>query len=102
MTPSGPASRACRSTVVSLRFVSRRDNGRVEAAVTLAGVDDWPEPVERVAAARRARGIDARREEFPDGTATAAAAARAGGCDASEAVKSMVFGGDGPPVVARV
>ena len=74
----------------------------MEAAVTLAGVDDWPEPVERVAAVLRARGIDARLEEFPEGTPTAAAAARAVGCDAAEIVKSLVFVCDGRAVLALV
>ena len=41
----------------------------------------WPEPVERVAGVLRARAVDARLEEFEEGTATAAAAARAAGCE---------------------
>jgi prolyl-tRNA editing enzyme YbaK/EbsC (Cys-tRNA(Pro) deacylase) len=65
-------------------------------------VDEWPEPVERVAAVLRARGIDARLEEFPEGTPTAAAAARAVGCDAAEIVKSLVFLCDGRAVLALV
>jgi prolyl-tRNA editing enzyme YbaK/EbsC (Cys-tRNA(Pro) deacylase) len=67
-----------------------------------AGVDEWPEPVERVAAVLRVRGIDARLEEFPEGTPTAAAAARAVGCDPAEIVKSLVFLCDGRAVLALV
>lgn len=65
-------------------------------------MDEWPEPVERVAAVLRTRGIDARLEEFPEGTPTAAAAARAVGCDAAEIVKSIVFVCDGRAVLALV
>ena len=63
-------------------------------------VQEWPEPVERVAAVLRTRGIDSRLEEFVDGAATAAAAALAVGCDAGEIVKSLVFICDGRPVLA--
>jgi Cys-tRNA(Pro) deacylase len=63
-------------------------------------VREWPESVERVAAVLRARGVDARLEEFADGTHTAAAAARALGCDAGQIVKSLVFICDGRPVLA--
>lgn len=62
----------------------------------------WPESVERVVAVLRARGIDARLEEFPEGVPTAAAAARAIGCDTAEIVKSVVFMCDGRPVLALV
>jgi Cys-tRNA(Pro) deacylase len=65
-------------------------------------VQEWPEPVERVAAVLRERGVDARLEEFADGTATAAAAALAVGCDADQIVKSLVFICDGRPVLALV
>jgi prolyl-tRNA editing enzyme YbaK/EbsC (Cys-tRNA(Pro) deacylase) len=65
-------------------------------------VSRWPEPVERVAAVLRARAVDARLEEFEEGTATAAAAARAAGCDQSQIVKSLVFVCDGLPVLALV
>ena len=34
-------------------------------------METWPEPVERVAAVLRARGVDARVEEFPQGDAVA-------------------------------
>ncbi len=65
-------------------------------------MQEWPEPVERVAAVLRAQGVDARLEEFADGTPTAAAAALAVGCDAGQIVKSLVFVCDGRPVLALV
>jgi prolyl-tRNA editing enzyme YbaK/EbsC (Cys-tRNA(Pro) deacylase) len=65
-------------------------------------VDEWPEPVERVAAVLRERGVDARLEEFHDGTPTAAAAARAVGCPLAHIVKSLVFVCDGRPVLVLV
>jgi prolyl-tRNA editing enzyme YbaK/EbsC (Cys-tRNA(Pro) deacylase) len=65
-------------------------------------VEDWPEPVERVAAVLRERGIDARLEEFHEGTPTAAAAAAAAGCDVAQIVKSLVFICDGVAVLALV
>jgi Cys-tRNA(Pro) deacylase len=65
-------------------------------------VRDWPEPVERVAAVLRERGVDARLEEFRDGTPTAAAAATAAGCELAQIVKSVVFVCDGHPVLALV
>src|SRR5262245_33376159 len=46
------------------------------------GVENqWPEPVERVAAYLRAAGAEARLEEFAASTPTAEAAARAAGCE---------------------
>jgi prolyl-tRNA editing enzyme YbaK/EbsC (Cys-tRNA(Pro) deacylase) len=65
-------------------------------------MDEWPEPVERVAAVLRERGVDARLEEFSDGTPTAAAAARAVGCPPGQIVKSLVFVCDGLPVLVLV
>jgi prolyl-tRNA editing enzyme YbaK/EbsC (Cys-tRNA(Pro) deacylase) len=65
-------------------------------------VNSWPEPVERVAAVLRAAAVDARIEEFPDGTPTAGDAARAVGCTRAEIVKSLVFVCDGQPVLALV
>ena len=65
-------------------------------------MDEWPEPVERVAAVLRERGIDARLEEFHEGTPTAAAAARAVGCPLAHIVKSLVFVCDGRPVLVLV
>ena len=63
---------------------------------------EWPEQVERVAAVLRASGVDARIEEFPEGTPTAEAAAKAAGCEAAQIVKSLVFVCDGLPVLALV
>lgn len=51
----------------------------------------WPEAVERVAAALREAQVEARIEEFADGTATAQAAADAVGCKLGQIVKSLVF-----------
>ncbi len=65
-------------------------------------MNSWPEPVERVAAVLRAAAVDARIEEFPDGTPTAGDAARAVGCTRAEIVKSLVFVCDGQPVLALV
>jgi prolyl-tRNA editing enzyme YbaK/EbsC (Cys-tRNA(Pro) deacylase) len=65
-------------------------------------VNSWPEPVERVAAVLRAAAVDARIEEFPDGTPTAGEAARAVGCTRAEIVTSLVFVCDGRPVLALV
>jgi Cys-tRNA(Pro) deacylase len=63
---------------------------------------EWPEPVERVAAALREAGTDARLEEFREGTATAADAARALGCEQGQIVKSLVLVCDGAPLLALV
>jgi prolyl-tRNA editing enzyme YbaK/EbsC (Cys-tRNA(Pro) deacylase) len=52
---------------------------------------EWPDSVERVAAALRAAAVDARLEEFASPTDTAAAAAEAVGCSVAEIVKSLVF-----------
>ena len=65
-------------------------------------MEAWPEPVERVAAVLRARGVDARVEEFPQGTPSAAAAARAVGCESAQIVKSLVFVCDGRAVLVLV
>ena len=65
-------------------------------------MEEWPEPVERVAVVLREAGVDARLEEFSDGTATAAAAAAALGCEVDQIVKSLVFICDGRPVLALV
>ena len=62
----------------------------------------WPEPVERVAAVLRDAGIDARVEEFPQGTPTARAAAKAVGASLSQIVKSLLFICDGRPTLALV
>jgi prolyl-tRNA editing enzyme YbaK/EbsC (Cys-tRNA(Pro) deacylase) len=62
----------------------------------------WPEPVERVASALREAAVDARIEEFEEGTPTARDAARAVGCDVSQIVKSIVLVCDGVYVLALV
>ncbi len=62
----------------------------------------WPEPVERVVEALRRAGVEARLEEFPQGTPTAGAAAKAVGCSRSEIVKSLLFVCDGLPTLVLV
>jgi prolyl-tRNA editing enzyme YbaK/EbsC (Cys-tRNA(Pro) deacylase) len=62
----------------------------------------WPEPVERVAAVLRDAGIDARVEEFPEGTPTARAAAKAVGASLEQIVKSLLFICGGRPMLALV
>lgn len=62
----------------------------------------WPEPVARVAEVLQRAGIDARVEEFPEGTSTAGAAARAVGSSRAQIVKSLVFICDGRPTLALV
>ena len=63
---------------------------------------EWPEPVERVSAFLRAAAVDARIEEFPEGTPTARDAARAIGCELGQIVKSVVLVCDGAYVLALV
>jgi Cys-tRNA(Pro) deacylase len=63
---------------------------------------DWPEAVERVAAVLREARIEARLEEFPEGTPTADEAARATGAPLERIVKSLVFSCDGRPIVVMV
>lgn len=63
-------------------------------------MERWPEPVERVAAFLREAGVDARVEEFPEGTPTAGAAAKAVGCSRAQIVKSLLFVCDGVPTLA--
>jgi prolyl-tRNA editing enzyme YbaK/EbsC (Cys-tRNA(Pro) deacylase) len=63
---------------------------------------DWPEPVERVSAFLRAAAVDARIEEFSEGTPTARDAARVIGCELSQIVKSLVLVCDGAYVLALV
>jgi Cys-tRNA(Pro) deacylase len=65
-------------------------------------VDSWPESVERVAAVLREAAVDARLEEFTEGTPTAEAAARAVGVTRAEIVKTLVFVCDDRPVLALV
>lgn len=65
-------------------------------------MNDWPEPVERVSAFLRAAAVDARIEEFTEGTPTAREAARAVGCELAQIVKSLVLVCDGAYVLALV
>ncbi|HEX2506637.1 MAG TPA: YbaK/EbsC family protein [Gaiellaceae bacterium] len=62
----------------------------------------WPEPVERVARVLREAQVEARIEEFADGTPTAEAAAQAVGCELGQIVKSLVFRSPRGYVVALV
>ena len=62
----------------------------------------WPEPVQRVSAALREAGAEARLEEFSTGTPTAGDAARAIGCELRQIVKSLLFDCDGRPVLVLV
>jgi Cys-tRNA(Pro)/Cys-tRNA(Cys) deacylase len=66
------------------------------------GVERWPEPVARVAEVLKRSGVDARVEEFPEGTPTAGAAAKAVGSSRAQIVKSLVFICDGRPTLALV
>jgi prolyl-tRNA editing enzyme YbaK/EbsC (Cys-tRNA(Pro) deacylase) len=63
-------------------------------------VERWPEPVARVAEFLKRAGVDARVEEFPEGTPTAGAAAKAVGASRAQIVKSLVFVCDGRPILA--
>jgi prolyl-tRNA editing enzyme YbaK/EbsC (Cys-tRNA(Pro) deacylase) len=65
-------------------------------------VRTWPEGVQRVAAVLREAGVEARVEEFGEGTPTAADAAAAVGCRLGQIVKSLVFACDGGWVVALI
>jgi Cys-tRNA(Pro) deacylase len=65
-------------------------------------MNDWPETVERVSAVLRAAAVDARIEEFTEGTPTAREAARAIGCELAQIVKSVVLVCDGAYVLALV
>jgi Cys-tRNA(Pro) deacylase len=65
-------------------------------------VESWPEPVARVAQVLQYAGVDARVEEFPEGTPTASAAAKAVGASRAQIVKSLVFISDGRPTLALV
>jgi Cys-tRNA(Pro) deacylase len=64
--------------------------------------DAWPEPVERVVRFLRDATVEARVEEFSEGTPTAEDAARAVGCALGQIVKSLVFLCDGRTVLVMV
>ncbi len=65
-------------------------------------MERWPEPVKRVAAVLRQAGVDARLEEFEQGTPTAEAAAAAVGGSRAQIVKSLLFVCDGRPTLVLV
>jgi prolyl-tRNA editing enzyme YbaK/EbsC (Cys-tRNA(Pro) deacylase) len=65
-------------------------------------MERWPEPVARVADFLQRAGVDARVEQFPEGTPTAGAAAKAVGSSRAQIVKSLVFVADGRPILALV
>jgi prolyl-tRNA editing enzyme YbaK/EbsC (Cys-tRNA(Pro) deacylase) len=65
-------------------------------------MERWPEPVARVADVLKRAGVDARVEEFPEGTPTASAAAKAVGSSRAQIVKSLLFVCDGHPTLALV
>ena len=56
----------------------------------------------RVADVLRREGVDARVEEFPEGTPTAGAAAKAVGSSRAQIVKSLLFVCDGRPTLALI
>jgi Cys-tRNA(Pro) deacylase len=62
----------------------------------------WPETVQRVSSVFLDAAVDARVQEFKQGTPTAEDAARAVGCDLAQVVKSLVFVCDGAYVLALV
>jgi Cys-tRNA(Pro) deacylase len=62
----------------------------------------WPEPVERVAAVLRGAAVDARIEEFGEGTKTARDAAAAVGCELAQIVKTLVVVADGAFVLVLI
>lgn len=63
---------------------------------------EWPEAVKRVAAVLREGRVEARIEEFAEGTPTAADAARAAGAPIEQIVKTLVFACDGRAIVVMV
>jgi len=62
----------------------------------------WPEPVDRVARFLREARVEARVEEFEEGTPTAEDAARVAGCALGQIVKSLVFLCDGKTLLVLV
>ena len=62
----------------------------------------WPEPVERVSGVLRSAAVDARIEQFDEGTPTARDAAKAIACELSQIVKTLVFVCDDAFVLALV
>jgi Cys-tRNA(Pro) deacylase len=64
--------------------------------------EDWPEPVQRVAAVLREARVESRVEEFLAGTPTATEAAKAVGAPVDTIVKTLVFSCDGRAIVVMV
>jgi prolyl-tRNA editing enzyme YbaK/EbsC (Cys-tRNA(Pro) deacylase) len=62
----------------------------------------WPEPVARVADVIRAARVEARLEEFAEGTPTAEDAAAAVGTSLAQIVKSLLFACDGRWVLVMI
>jgi prolyl-tRNA editing enzyme YbaK/EbsC (Cys-tRNA(Pro) deacylase) len=62
----------------------------------------WPDSVERVVRVLREAKVEARVEEFSEGTPTADAASRATGAPLGQIVKSLVFSCDGRAIVVMV
>ena len=65
-------------------------------------MSDWPEEVERVARVLREGNVEARIEEFKEGTPTADDASQATGAPLAQIVKSLVFSCDGRAIVVLV
>jgi prolyl-tRNA editing enzyme YbaK/EbsC (Cys-tRNA(Pro) deacylase) len=63
---------------------------------------EWPEAVKRVADVLRDGRVEARIEEFSEGTPTAADAAKAAGAPIEQIVKTLVFACDGRAIVVMV
>ena len=66
------------------------------------GLAALPPPVERVARVLREARVEARLEEFSEGTPTAEDAASAVGCQPSQIVKSLIFACDGRWILVMV
>jgi Cys-tRNA(Pro) deacylase len=65
-------------------------------------MDSWPEPVRRVARVLQESRVEARIEEFREGTPTAEDAANAAGAPVDQIVKTLVFSCDGRAIVVMV
>jgi prolyl-tRNA editing enzyme YbaK/EbsC (Cys-tRNA(Pro) deacylase) len=65
-------------------------------------MSEWPNAVERVVRVIRDAKVEARVEEFSEGTPTADDASRATGAPLAQIVKSLVFSCDGRAVVVLV
>jgi Cys-tRNA(Pro) deacylase len=65
-------------------------------------MDNWPEPVRRVAGLLQESRVEARVEEFGEGTPTAEDAANAAGAPVDQIVKTLVFSCDGRAIVVMV